>query len=372
MVVVDRFVPSSESLFLIGGIAPNFKATHSGRIAHNEDFKKKHNFAPADIYVMKLQLQSSNLSLRTKGKMNEGSKNISTPRLGGIWMKVTTTGNGPGEISGHTAVLDSSKGRYIFVYGGIRRQCKSLDAGMYILDTYNLNWNYIAPPQIDNSSPDSLFLKHLVQDVVIPPARKNHGAFVIDNSLIIFGGCSSGKKYAQPVIYWRPLVFHKNIHNNQQIRYSPLQTNDYDEGTEDDADSLLNRFIRVNKFIATELLNFNSLAEQMIRLPEDSSLERKEMLIESFLEKKRMEELSLKKTTTNEKNKSNTSTRNSYSLTAENKFKTGSLKSARNHRLHGKRTKFGVSSRHRTKSKTNRFPRNLSYRPRSSVGTSIW
>lgn len=105
-----------------------------------------------------------------------------------IGRQFTPTGQGPGEICGHSAVIDPSNDRFIYVYGGMRRKATALDPGMYVLDTQQLHWTYVPAPRGDYNNPESLFLDHPVQDAIVPPSRRNHGAFFLDKKMVIYGG----------------------------------------------------------------------------------------------------------------------------------------------------------------------------------------
>ncbi len=135
----SRFVPSSETLFLIGGIAPQVMATPKGTVSFQTPNGRTHNFAPATVHVLKLSvvraLQSSKLDLKHGGRgggigggleqddnvEEDDNNNAPAPaaaaaaRLAGVWTQVTPTGTGPGEITGHTAVVDPANDRYIYV-----------------------------------------------------------------------------------------------------------------------------------------------------------------------------------------------------------------------------------------------------------------
>ena len=107
-----RYIPSMETLFLIGGIAPRLLATPKGLLAENNPKGRPHNFAPSSLYVMKLNLATTT----TTGPAGEEEHNLGgANRLSGYWAKVEPTGHGPGEICGHTALVDPKNDRYIYV-----------------------------------------------------------------------------------------------------------------------------------------------------------------------------------------------------------------------------------------------------------------
>ena len=126
-------MPSCETLFLIGGIAPQVMATPKGTVSFQTPNGRTHNFAPATVHVLKLSvvraLQFSTLNLKRGGGGPEQDDSnaeedldnapaaaaVSAARLAGVWAQVTPTGTGPGEITGHTAVADPTNDRYIYV-----------------------------------------------------------------------------------------------------------------------------------------------------------------------------------------------------------------------------------------------------------------
>eukprot|EP00750_Incisomonas_marina_P001278 INCI1107.3.p1 GENE.INCI1107.3~~INCI1107.3.p1 ORF type:complete len:740 (-),score=97.62 INCI1107.3:96-2315(-) len=298
------YVPSSQTLFLIGGVAPQIRATSKGTVAFSEPpGGRAHNFAPASIHALKLSAVSPlRGTTHSFGAHGLASSNVETDdaatRIVGVWTKFAPTGQGPGEIFGHSAVIDPSNDRFIYVYGGIRRKFATLDPGMYVLDTQLLHWTYVPAPRGDYNNPESLFLDHPVQDAIVPPSRRNHGAFFLDKKMIIYGGCGDRSQYTHPDVYFLALQPQPANHANSLSRpYTPAsrpssshsQFSSPRDGKSraEKKKTRLQRYFRFAEFVCNALSKQPTMARKLAALPDDASIEVLESVVKRCLVQKR-------------------------------------------------------------------------------------
>lgn len=79
-------MPSSESLFLIGGVAPHLRATAHGTVSFSSP-RRQHNFAPADVHILKLSTTQG-----ADPEAPESDDHDASPKLQGVWIKVLLGG----------------------------------------------------------------------------------------------------------------------------------------------------------------------------------------------------------------------------------------------------------------------------------------